>query len=140
MKNSEAEMHALMAPTGLRFTIDSDGDAQCLIGGLGPTGDRTQGVWVSAQVDEWGEQYKDRDVFAVVAELPGLPRSHDLMLKLLQLVAQNKGGGLIATDTRLLYRFDVPVTASAEHLRDTVYLCAAIADKLESALTESDAH
>jgi hypothetical protein len=139
MKSSEADMRALMEPTGLHFVIDGDGDAVCNIGDLGPNSDRTQRVWVSAHVDEW-DQYKDRDVFAFVSPISSLPRSYDLMLKLLQIVAKKKGGSLIATDTNLMYRFDVPVTASTEHLRDTVYLCGDIADELERALTEGDTY
>lgn len=139
MKSSAAEMHALMEPTGLKFQIDNDGDAVCNIGSLGPANDRTHLVWVRCDVDEW-DQYKDRDVYAIVAPLAGLPRSYDLLLKLLQTVAHKKGGSLIATDTNLVYRFDVPVTASADHLRDTVFLCADIADELERVLTQADAY
>ncbi len=139
MRSSEAEMRAVMEPTGLKFRIDGDGDAACTISGLGPNEDRTHLVWVSAGVDEWN-QYKDRDVFAHVASLEHLPRSFEVLLKLLQIVAQKKGGALVATDTHLLYRFDVPVTASADHLRDTVFFCAQIADKLELAITSSDEH
>jgi hypothetical protein len=137
MKSSEAEMRALMEATGLKFLIDSDGDAVCNIVGLGPLEDRTQRVWVRAHVDEW-DQYKDRDVFAFVADVDVLPRSYDLMLKLLQLTAAKQGGALIVDGTRLLYRFDVPITSSAEHLRDVVFLCAKIADELEFALTSED--
>jgi len=137
MESSEAELHALMETTGLKYTIDDDGDVRCHIGGLGPSKDRTHLVWVSNRVDEY-DQYKDRDVFAIVAELKDLPQSYDLLLKLLQIAGRKKGGSLVATETRLVYRIDFPLTASADHLRDSVFLCGDIADELELALTKSD--
>jgi hypothetical protein len=137
MKSSPEEMQALMQPTELNFQIDDDGDARCVIGGLGSLKDRTHLVIVNAQVHEW-DAYKDRDVWAMVAKLDGIPQSFELMLKLLRLVGRKKGGSLIASTESLIYRFDVPLTASAEHLRDTVFLCASIADELEQALTTGD--
>ncbi len=137
MKTPEADMRALLESTGLNFRIDNDGDAVCTIGGLGPNKDRTQLVFVRAFVDEW-DQYKDRDVFSPFAPLASLPRNFDLLLKLLEITAQKKGGALIPHSAHLVYRFDVPVTASADHLRDTVFLCADIADELERALVTTD--
>jgi hypothetical protein len=137
MKTSAADMRALMEPTGLKFRIDDDGDAVCNIGGLGPDKDRTQIVFVRADVHEW-DQYKDRDVFSHIAPLASLPRNFDILLKLLEITAQKKGGALIASSSHLIYRFDVPVTASTDHLRDAVYLCGDIADELERALVTGD--
>jgi hypothetical protein len=138
MKTSEAELRTLMGSTGLNFTIDEDGDVRCVIGGLGPREDRTQAVWVNAHVDAWGKQYQDRDVFAVVAKLEDLPRSFDVMVKLLEIAGRKKGGSLVVVGGRIMYRFDVPLSSSVEHLRDTVFLCANIADELELVITNAD--
>jgi hypothetical protein len=137
MRSTPEEMRALMQPTGLNFRIDDDGDAICLIGGLGALKDRTQQIIVNADVHEW-DQYKDRDVWTIVAKVDSVPQSYELMMKLLNITARKKGGSLVADSQALIYRFDVPVTASADHLRDTVFLCAAIADELEQALTTGD--
>lgn len=138
MKSSEAELRTLMEATGLNFTLDEDGDVRCVIGGLGPQKDRTQAVWVNAHVDEWGKHYQDRDVFALVATLEDLPRSFDVMVKLLEIAGRKKGGSLVVLGGRIMYRFDVPLSASVEHVRDTVFLCADIADELERAITNAD--
>jgi hypothetical protein len=59
------------------------------------------------------------------------------MMKLWEIGGRKEGGSIAAIAGRIMFRFDVPVTTSAEHLRDTVFLCADIADELELALTNA---
>jgi hypothetical protein len=134
MKQSEAEMRAVMDATGLKYDITESGQAVLVMGGLGPNDDRSQVMHIQNFVDTFGP-YQDRDVYTAVAPLSEIPKSFDLMLKLLRIVGEQKGGALYATDNSLMYRIDVPVTASAQHLRAAIDLCANIADQLESALT-----
>ena len=134
MKQSEADFRAVMDATGLKYQITESGQAVLVMAGLGPNDDRTQMVHIQNFIDTFGS-YQDRDVYTAVAPLSAIPKSFDLMLKLLRIVGEQKGGALYATDDALQYRIDVPVTASAEHLRAAIDLCANIADQLEAALT-----
>jgi hypothetical protein len=106
---------------------------------LGPDCDRSHRVFLSHRVDQFGhEDYADRDAFAFIADLSQIPHDFGLMIKLLERVGRKKAGALIVSGGSLFFRIDVPLSASPEHLRGSLFLCGSIADELEGILTGAD--
>jgi hypothetical protein len=135
MQQSEEEMRAVMDGTGLTYEILASGQARMIIDGLGPNRDRSQVVLVQNFLDAYGTDYRDRDVSAAVADMAKIPKSSELMKKLLENIGEMKAGCLYVRNDRLFFRLDVPLTASVLHLRDAIFYCAAAADELEHILT-----
>jgi hypothetical protein len=137
MKQSEQEMRAVMDGTGLKYDFSDSGNARLMIADMGPNKDRTQLVFVQNFLDTTGpgSDYQDRDVYTVVADMAQIPKSFELMKKLLENMGNVVAGSLYVTAEKLCFRIDVPVTASAMHLRGAIFLCAKIADDFERLLT-----
>jgi hypothetical protein len=134
MKQSAAEMKAIMDATGLKYMLDESGVAVCSIGGLGPDQDRSQVVFIQNFLDRAGS-FTNRDVVTKIAEASDIPKSFELMWKLLERVGSANAGALFVSGESLQWRIDVPVSATGEELNAAIFLCAELADDFETILT-----
>lgn len=135
MTAAEQEFRTLMDGTGLNYQLNEAGNAMVH---FTMANGRTQLVLVSQDTDEYIKGYRDHDVMSAIARVEDLPQDFKVLVKLLEIIATKKMGGLVIVGDLLLYRVDVSVRGGSEDLEAGIRIAASVADELEAALTKND--